>query len=125
MSETIKLVLDFASPEATIENFASVDNALTAQLTAKSAELVDWEIYYDKKRADAELAIRNMPVKTTEGYVAATVDANEDVVGIRRRRDKLRDEVSSIKAAIASLERKHSLFKRWLDNQRPLGLSDR
>jgi len=123
MSEVIKLVLDFASPEATIESFASVDDALTSQLTQKSAELVDVEIDYDKKRADAELAVRSMPVKVTEGYVAATVDANDDVNSIRRRRDHMRDEVSAVKAAISSLERKHSLFKRWLDNQRPLGLN--
>jgi len=125
----VVLKIDFASPEATIQSFCDVDDHLTSLLTTKTAELCDAKLSHDKTRANAEVAIRNAAAssgnKVTEGYVSALIDKDDDVGGTRAKSDRLECEVSSLRAAIASLERKHSLFKNWLAGQRPIGLNER
>lgn len=126
----VVLKIDYASPESSIDSFNSVDDHLTALLTAASEELCDAEIAADKCRASAEVEIRNTAANTpgsklTEGYVAALLDKNDDVSASAAKVKRLATRVAGYRAAIASLERKHSLFKRWLDNQRPIGLNER
>ena len=123
----VKLTLNFASPEATIANFAETDDSLLAALAAKTTELCDAEIAHDKLCGNAELSIRNAPagaIKITEGYVTAAIATNDDVCNSKLKIARLRTEVANIKAAIGGLERKHGLFKTWLNGQRPVGLNE-
>ena len=117
------LKLDFASPQTTITSFAEVDDALTAALGAASEALLEKQLAYDKTRDARELEIRsNAAVKVTEGYVSTSVGADPEVSALLDVCERAKLDVASIKTGIASLERKHSLYKYWLASQRPVGL---
>ena len=128
-TQTAILKIDFASPETTIQSFCDVDDNLTAQLTSKTKELCDLQIALDRTRGNAEIELRNSAAnsgnKITEGYVTAAMSKNEDINGQRSKVENLEADIAGVKAAIASLERKHSLFKYWLASQRPIGLNER
>ena len=124
MSETATPVLNinFASPELTQKSFEEVADCLNARLKNAANANFEAESAYRVVRANAELTIRNSGIKTTEGYVSAALDADKTVEDARRVAERAQLAVAGVRADLACLESKVSLFKEWLRAQRPVGV---
>lgn len=116
------LTINFASPEATQDSIGAVSDALTANLKKAANAAFEAESAYRTVRANAELAIRNSGIKVTEGYVSTAIDADKSVEDARRISEKAQLTVAGIRADMANLESKVSLFKEWMRSQRPVGV---
>lgn len=117
------LVIDFANKEATIAEFGEAGDELVNELTTCVTDLGNAEINYDRVVANAELEVRNGPVKVTEGYVSAAINANTEVNAARTAVERLRARATGLRAALDNLDRKAKLFREWLAGQRPVGLN--
>ena len=115
------LVINFASPEATIQSFAEVADALTAKMKVVANAAFETESAYRVVRANAELIIRNSGIKVTEGGVSSALDADKNVEDARRISERAELAVAGVRADMANLDGKLGLFKEWLRSQRPVG----
>jgi len=121
-----RLTLDFASPEATIQNIIKLSEDLGSLQFPKAVALGDAEVVLKKLIADKELAVRAQTVvKITEGYVSAAIDADLEVVDMRKKVERMRCECASVRAAFDVVDKAYNLFKVWLQGQRPVGLNER
>ena len=113
--------IDFGNIEGTIESFDATDQKLLALLSEKNNELIKVQVDANTVSGTAEMALRNSGAKITEGYVKAALTVDEKVNKAVLAAETLANDVSTIKNAIAALDRAFSLFKAWLKGHYNLG----
>ena len=123
MIELPRVNIDFGNIEKTIKSFDETDQLLLAMLSDKNNELIKKQVEANSISGSAEMALRNSGAKITEGYVKAALTVDEKVNKAMLSADTLANDVSTIKNAIAALDRAFSLFKAWLKGHYNLGAS--
>lgn len=121
MIELPRVKIDFGNIEGTIESFDATDQKLLALLSEKNNELIKVQVDANTVSGTAEMALRNSGAKITEGYVKAALTVDEKVNKAVLAAETLANDVSTIKNAIAALNRAFSLFKAWLKGHYNLG----
>lgn len=121
MIELPRVKIDFGNIEGTIESFDATDQKLLALLSEKNNELIKVQVDANTVSGTAEMALRNSGAKITEGYVKAALTVDEKVNKAVLAAETLANDVSTIKNAIAALDRAFSLFKAWLKGHYNLG----
>lgn len=118
----MKFVFNFSSPETTIQELSEKKDLLIGELYRVGCESID--ATSDVKAAEAALSlnIRNSGVKVTEGYVSSAIDADADIVALRKKADKKALELSCVRADIAGVHDDYRLFTSWQESQNAAGI---
>lgn len=116
------VTIDYAKPEVTIDRLSSIGDLLVKDCFDATSELSDVETDLAAAEGRVAVAARAVGTKPTESAVAAIVDSDPEVIGLRKRAGKLRAKVSAMRTDIENLHDKRRMFCSWLDSQSRAGV---
>jgi hypothetical protein len=118
--------LDFANVENTINEIGRRGEALGERLFAAVKAYGDTSVDVKTAEARCELNFRKTMseagVKTTEGYVSAVVNADPEIVGLRKRLGEAEATLAKVRADIDCLRDTRRMFCGWQGMQSDAGL---
>lgn len=113
--------LDFSCPERCINDIIEEGDTLVDMLNANSVEMVERELAYNALFGAKSIKIRTEG-KVTEGFVAAALDSDTELVELKRKLETAKNAVSNIRAKIDNHRDTRRMFTMWLSAQRSANL---
>ena len=113
--------LDFSCPERCINDIIEEGNILVDMLNANSDEMVERELAYKALFGAKSIKIRTEG-KVTEGFVAAALDSDTELIELNRKFETAKNAVSNIRAKIDNHRDTRRMFTMWLSAQRAANL---
>ena len=113
--------LDFSCPELCINSIIEEGDTLIDMLDSACKEMVECDLAYNALFGAKSIKIRTEG-KVTEGFVAAALDSDAELIELKRKLETAKNAVSNIRAKIDNHRDTRRMFTMWLSAQRAANL---
>lgn len=124
VSDVFEYELNFATPEATMQNISAAMMTTNNNLYVENEKLGDMEVKLKHAEATTYIKARENAVRPTDASTTAVVDADENILRMRRAVSKQKALVQMWSRRFDTIYSDRRMFTAWYNAQNRVGMGE-